>query len=1040
MTDTVAPPVTALAVTDSQASLVVIDRMVNNRQLYNTLTEFDIVPVDEATLRRALAGLLAVQPALRTQFAASPIVRAYLADVPEPADVPLDVVTSEDVEPTVDALGGHAFDLLGTPLYRFAYVRGGRRSTLVVLAHHLVIDGFSLRPISRDLSRLLTGALSAPEIEQLRVRREGQLVAELEAQNRSSQGATTADQAAAWADDLRGVTGQRLYPRPNAPIETAFTGERRVWHLDVDESADVGAACRRLGVSPFGFFMSVYGAVLARHTAASTVVIGSPFMSRRTVGGYELCGFFVNTLPIVFDVPMDKPFGDYVRDHVSPALEYARTRTNVAFNQIVAYLRPDRSSNRNPVFAAMLAMSDKVVRSADGPVRLYRERGNHTAKFDIWFGCTPVDDTWTLELENDLELVPEPVLVGFHRSLTRAIARAATAPAGATVSDLFDDDSLIESRRTDGYRLATHPASLVTWIAEAAAARPDAVAIDDPAGAVTYADLTGAVDRAARGLVARDVAAGNVVGLHGERLTDTIVAILAITRVGAAYLPLDADLPPARLAYMVERAGTRLIIGALAIPGVATVTYGDLDRGADVTLAPPGDAPGAVYVMFSSGSTGAPKGIAMGEPPLANLTAWQIAALEMTPQTRFLQYAPLGFDVSFQEIVPTLAVGGTVVSREPVDRRDFHALVERIAQTGVTHVYLPVAALRSVVQAAAERTPHLPALRYLCVSGEQLILDDQARAFIDANPHITLVNLYGPTETHAVTTARFGAGDPPWPAHAPIGSALTGVATYIVDRTGRLAPRGVPGELYLGGVCPARGYINDPDRTEASFRPDPYAGVGTMYRTGDQVMRDAGDDLIFLGRNDEQVKIRGYRVELGEIEAVSNAVAGVRRAVAATRDGTDGRELLLFAVLDGATTDDLRERLRDALPSYMVPARIFAVDRIPATINGKSDRAVLVADAQALIDDELRAASGADPVYRDDLERGLAEMWADLLGVGALGTDVSLLECGAHSLSVFAGLGNVERAYGASMSITEFFRTPTIAALAEAIRRDGGGV
>lgn len=1031
-----------LPLTESQKGLLVVDRLVPTPHLYNILNQAELAPVGPDRLRAALAAMVTVQPMLRARFVESPHLHALLGDPPTPADVPLEVVDvddEQDLEQLVQRLGAHRFDLFGgEPLYRFCHARLGDRVTLIMVLHHLVADGLSARALLGDLTELLDGRWTDEDVSRLRAEREQVLHAELEAQDRVARDELTHRQAREWADRLRDRPLTAFHPHPHRPAQTPFSGPRR--ELGSVGSADVQEVCRTLGVSPFAFFTAVYGAVVARYSGTNSVVVGSPFLSRRTAGSFDLAGFFVNTLPVDFDVEWDAGFDDYLVTSVQPAVEFARARSNVAFGQLVQHLRPDRSSNRNPVFSCMLAMQDASAAQATTPttVRSIRERGNGTAKFDMWLGVTPGPDGWLMEVEYDDLLVPPAVADGFVATLRTAVERA-VADRTIAVRDLFFDEESGISWHTDERGVRPPADSLTGWLSSTASARPDAVAVEDGDRSLTYRELADAADEAAAGLVRLGVRAGDVVGLNPACLADTVVATLAILRCGAAYLPLDADLPPQRLHYMTDRARCGLVIGSVEVAGCRTVTLAEVRA-----TASPGEAPAQagelVYVMFSSGSTGEPKGIEMGPGPLVNLTAWQIDALSMGPDTRFMQYAPLGFDVSFQEIIPTLAAGGTVVSREPADRRDFAALVERVLATRVTHLYLPVAALRPFVLSAIEQGVRFETLGHLCVSGEQLMLDPQIEEFFGKHPECTLVNLYGPTETHAVTTHRLSAADPVWPAHTPIGLPISGVAAYVVDGTGHLAPPGVPGELYLGGACPATGYRNDPERTAQSFLPDRFAGAGVMYRTGDQVLRDERGPLLFLGRDDAQVKIRGYRVELGEIEAAASAVDGVRRAVATTRQAPDGRQLLLFVVADGVRGDEVRERLRQVLPGYMVPPHIFGVDTVPVTVNGKVDHAKLVADAERRISAVDAEAADATPGYRDQLERDLADMWSELLGMPNLPADRSLLECGANSLTVFAALGKARRHYGVTMSLLEFFRTPTIAALAAEIRRSRGEV
>jgi amino acid adenylation domain-containing protein len=1035
-----------LPLTDSQMGLLAVDGRVPTREIYNQVIWFEIDPaIDGRTVAAALVGLVTVQPALRQVFGLRPEMHARLTPPPDAAELPLSTaeLAPEYYEQAVAdwavRLGRPAFELTSQPPWRAGYLRAadGRRAAILLVIHHIVGDGMSLGPIARDLESALAGKLTPDRVESLRVTREAALARELRAQIRVSADPGTAQRAAAWAQRLREIPAQVLCPRPGRPAETDFAGARLGWLLTAAQTQAVADTAARLEVTPFVLFGAVYSAVLGRHTGAATVLIGSPFVARRTVAAFDLCGFFVNTLPIAVDIDWARPFAEHASQTVRAAVDHCRANVEVAFSQIVAEVQPDRSTNRNPLFSAMLAMQDTFeAKDSTGLIKSVREPGNGTAKFDLWLGATPVDGCWLLEIEYDTALISPAAADDLLGSVRRAL-RTALADPGVCLADLFTDASVATSRRTDGYPAPVPVPTLAEWVDSAAARRPDAVAIEDQTGTLRHAELAAAARQAAAGLAGLGVRPGDVVGVSPDTLSGTATAMLAILRCGAAYLPLDPSLPPERLRYMVRQAGCRIAVGAaLVADGLRVVSLPEL-TGDDSAL-PPLRAEHPAYVMFTSGSTGQPKGVLMGQGPLLNLSAWQIAALRMDETTRFMQYAPLGFDVSFQEIVPTLAAGGAVISREPADRRDFPALVHRLAAAQVSHVYLPVAALRPFVQCARALRIRLPALRYVCVSGEQLLVDDQVKEFFADHPHCQLVNLYGPTETHAVTTHRLRGAEPNWPEHVPIGLPMHGVHGYVVDVTGHLAPVGVPGELYLGGLCPAQGYINDTERTAALFVPDTFAGSGTMYRTGDRVISDSDGVLVFLGRDDTQVKVRGYRIELGEIEAVANAVPGVRQAIAAPRGSGADRDLVLFVLAaDGVTVDhaEVAGRLRQALPGYMLPARIFAIEKVPVTGAGKTDRdALLVLAARQAADEAAAAGAATAPEYADDLERELAELWSQTLGVSGIERDRPVIDYGAHSLNIVTVLAEVGERYDIAPPIIEFLRSPTIATLAELVR------
>lgn len=1044
--------------TEAQIGLLLVQRSVTARHLYNVPVEIELDPaVTDPCLRAALSDVVAVQPALRTALRPAPQPHAGLLAPPSPENLPLtEAVAGDDFDrhkdEVVQALAATEFDLAEPPLFRAVHLRSaaGDRRVLVLVVHHTVFDGFSLQPLVKDLNAALRGDL---DVARLRPARERALHRELSAQCEAAADPAAAEAAADMGARLRATPATVVYPRPNRPAETDFTGRRRHRLLDPAASAAVDRACERLATTPFVFFSAVYGAVLARHTGNSAVTFGSPLLSRRTIGSYSLCGFFVNTLPLVLDVDWDTGFDRYVAEVVEPRVRELKQRAAVPFSQVVRHADPDRSTSRNPLFSVMLAMQDSTEVAGPGAVRSLREHGNGAAKFDLWLGVTPTAAGWLLELEYDVALVPEPVAEGVLDSLWEALGRAA-GDETRTLSELFSDAAAQPWRADDGHWHEPAAADLDGWFRATARRVPDNTAVTEPGRSLSYRELDAAAGRLASGLRGRGIAPGQVVGLTTSTLADTVTTILAVLRVGAAFLPLDLTLPAERLAYMVEKADCRLVIGEGEVPGrtvvppaEAAVPAGAAD-GAAAAAADAGRPAGGQggYVMFTSGSTGRPKGVVMGNGPLLNLTAWQLDALAMDASTRFLQYAPLGFDVSFQEILPTLMAGGTVVSREPADRRDLPAVVRRVTESEASHVYLPVAALRPFVQAAVAADAAFEHVTHVCVSGEQLVVDGEVEDFFARRPWIELVNLYGPTETHAVSTHRLSAAAPGWPPHVPVGRPIRNVTAQVVDSTGHLAPIGVAGELLAGGACPAVGYINDPEQTARRFVGDPYGPPGARrYRTGDQVMWNHESVLVFLGRDDHQVKIRGFRVELGEVESAALAHPEVREAVAAVRGEGADRHLLLFlrpaerpggpaAPAPGGLPDDVARQLAARLPGYMVPRRVLVVDAMPTTGNGKFDRPALLALADRLIEHERDRHEERVPLPDDALEAWLLDLWSELLDRRDLPAAGSLLEYGAHSLNVLTALARIEEEYGVRVPVLDFFRAPTVRELAGLVR------
>lgn len=1010
----------------------------------NRVTSIDVDPgLPTERIAQALADLVRIQPALRLVFGGAAGKSCELMAPPRANDLSLESVEvppadyADAIFALAEGMGRRPFDLGVGPACRFGVLRASDGSAAAILwcRHPAVADAFSTGPVIRDLDRLLAEARAESRISQLQAEREAAFSRQPRGLSRALGPDETKAATRPWTDAGREMPPLVLDPRPGRPAGIGSCDAAMSWELDETQSSAMDALCRRLAVNPLTLMTALYSAALARHGGEPSVLVGSAFDTRRTAEAADLCGDFAAILPVAIDVDWSSTIDEHIGATSREAVGRLQAHADVPD-------LPDRFGADAPPWSCIVELEFASNGTFSGTVRGARELSVGTPRCDLRLGVASADGHWTLKLEYDRSRITEPAARGVLGSLTTAVWRA-TADGSLALADLFTDvpHGTVDSPGN----VCAHGghSALIDWIYAAARRTPGAVAVEEPGGGLTYGALVAAADTAAAGLVARGVVAGDIVGLAPDSLSDAVVAMLAILRCGAAYAPLDAGLPPERLAQMVGQAKCRLIVGhGVDLPAVTTVRLPELVATDGAPSDGGGGARSAVYVMFTSGSTGTPKGVVMGQQSLLNLARWQTSALDHDEHTRFLQYAPLYFDVSYQEIIPTLAGGGTVVSHELADRRDFPALVRRVSATGVTHLFLPVAALRPFVQTAQAAQASFPKLRHVCVSGEQLFVDEEIRRFFAAHPGSALTNLYGPTETNAATVYRLDAGRPDWPRHVPIGRPLPGVSAYVVDDSGHLAPAGVPGELYLGGVSPAEGYF-DEERTAANFLPDRFSGVdgARIYRTGDLVIRDGDGVLTFLGRRDSQVKVHGHRVELGEIESAALAADGARHAAAVVRGEGNDCELVLFLVAGRETGLDvaqIRSRLANVLPAYMVPSWIFETDSIPASRTGKIDRRALVALSDGLVHRRRYEGTPAQADYADDIERGLADIWTTVLAAENIVRDRSLLEYGAHSLNIMSALAMIQERYGTAITVRDFFRSPTVAALAEVVRGYAG--
>ncbi|MBS0226180.1 MAG: amino acid adenylation domain-containing protein [Proteobacteria bacterium] len=539
--------------------------------------------------------------------------------------------------------------------------------------------------------------------------------------------------------------------------------------------------------------------------------------------------------------------------------------------------------------------------------------------------------------------------------------------------------------------------SLVGAFAARVGQCPDAIAIRDGDRVISYAQLDTISAVVATGLRERGVIAGDIVALDAQRGADAVIAMLAILRCGAAYLPLDPTQPPARLAMMLADADTRLCLVSLAseatirLPeGMVTATIEDCAAASATTADATRNSEDLAYVMYTSGSTGMPKGVCIPDRAILGLVS-DVSFIDLGTETVFLQAAPLGFDASTLEIWGPLLNGGQlVIHHEAVPTAN--GLGEAIRRSGITHLWLTAALFNSVVD---EDPNQLHGLRQLFTGGEALSVR-HVRRMREAEPSVALFNGYGPTEcttfavTHAITELAEDARS------VPIGRAIDHARLHIVDGGGQPVADGEAGELWIAGSGIALGYFGRTDLTAERFVPSP-DGIGLAYRSGDQVRKNAAGNIEFCGRIDQQVKIRGFRIELGEIEAVLGAVPGIRNAAVTAPDTGHGeRRLIAYLQAEDGQVPDvqaIRVELARRLPDYMVPPRYVVLDHFPTTVNGKLDRAALPAP-------DRRRPELANPhaVPRGDRETAIAQAMGVLLDLDGIGRDDSFFDLGGSSL------------------------------------------
>ncbi|MCX2968940.1 MULTISPECIES: non-ribosomal peptide synthetase [Streptomyces] len=1020
---------------------------------------------DVARLRTALRALAGRHEALRRGF----VRPGRAVTVPE-AEVPCRWVDARGVsEAEVAALVADEvrtpFDLARPPLLRALVVdRGEEGGRLVLTAHHLVCDGLSLALLEADVERLYADPAAPPATDAAAGAAQGTAPAPRPARAHTPDAtagpgagpgaganpgadAALAHWRAALADCPPGLALPHDRPRP-ARLGTGGAAHRV--SLAPGEPAALWALAREERLSPFMAWTAAYVAGLAAVTGERDVVVCVPLSSRTPEQAAEV-GMFVDILPLRVTLAPGATPRDLLR-HVRRVVTGALAHP-VPFQTLVDALWSADDRSRAPLAQTALTYLDTAGRGL-------RLAGHHaereqfatgTAKYELLWSVTRRAEETVCELEFSTDLCGTERGAEIHRRLLRtvrdAFARpddplplagaAGTAPAGARAPGAEPVAAAPAGARP---REARPDAGIHQRVRRQAAARPDAVAVRHAGHELTYRELDRRAAAVATGLRRAGHARGAVVAVPMERGIPAVVACLGVLYAGCAYLPVDAGQPAARAREILRAAADAALVpaqSALAEPLSGVVpTY----RLADLEAAPgaPGE-PVAVsgedvaYVMSTSGSTGRPKAVLVPHRAVSRLVPdADFAAL--TPADRVAHVANPAFDAATFEMWGALTGGGTLVIADrdvllsPARLRAF------LAAERITVMFLTVTLLNQLVDFAPDA---FASLRVLVFGGEKQD-NRRLRRLFSAGPAGRVVNGYGPTENTTFSTAHTVTPDDLADDVVPLGAPLPRSTAHVLDEAGRPVPPGGTGELYVGGDGLAHGYLGAPELTAASFVPDPFGGGGgRLYRTGDQVRVLPDGRREYVGRLDGQVKVRGHRVEPGEIEHAARRLAGVADAVVLARPGPEGTELTACvtpgagAALDAA---ELRERLREELPPYLVPA-VRVVERVPVTPNGKADHAAL----RDLLDRPDPARDdGPGPAQdgRDPLAAAVAAVWREVLGTDRAAPGDDFLRLGGHSLKALRLLARLDEELAAEVELADFFAEPTLAALTGLVRAD----
>ena len=948
--------------------------------------------VEQAT--EALRQVVARHEALRTHLRADDDGLVQVVRAAEPFDLEVvDLTAATDPKARAFAVAEEQartpIPLDQPPLWRAKVARlPGDRVTLLFVAHHAVFDSHSILVLRAELIELCQAAIDGrePRLPDLAIQ-----YADYSAWQRD-QLSDLDQQLAFWRAQLTGAPAVIGLPtdRPR-PTRPTFAGDEVWFDMPDGLPARVADLGRQASATPQMVLLSAYAALLSRLSGSDDVVLGLSTSGRDLPELAPLIGMFVNPVALRVDVSGNPTFTELLA-RVRGALLDVMEHWHTPFQKIVEQIAPQRDPAVQPVFQVAFnyipdtgfdgitlgtTKDDLAFDVTDGRSRLlYR-----TALFDHATAQSTVD------------------------RYVRLLDAAVTTP-GTRVTDLplLDETerALVTGTWATGPELDVPQATVPELVEQQAAANPDRTALVAADRTLTYAELNAAANRLARTLVAQGAGPGSLVALTLPRGADLVIAILAVLKSGAGYLPIDTAYPADRIAFMLDDAAPALELG-LPLPDSPTVDTDltDADR-----LAPLRDEHPA-YVIYTSGSTGRPKGVVVEHRSLKAYLAYARAAYPSLSGT-VLMHSPVSFDLTVTALLGPLTAGGAI----RVAGLDEPAARDGGAPTFVkaTPGQLPL------LDAALSPTGDL-------VLGGEGFTAEQLDGWRAANPGATVVNEYGPTEaTVGCVAARIAPGEQLPPGPVTIGKPIPGMRAYVLDNALRPVPPGVVGELYVSGQQVARGYLNRPALTADRFLPDPYVAGERMYRTGDLARWRRDGTLDYLGRTDHQVKVRGMRVELEEISSAMLANPDVREAVVLPRD-----EALVGYLVGSPDLDVLASELARTLPEHMVPTAFVKLDALPLTPNGKLDRDALP---------EPAAQEG--PAYlapRTDAEVLVAEVFAEILGVEKVGAHDNFLELGGNSLRGMRAMAQIRNRIDVDVPMRALFSFPVVADLAAEIER-----
>ncbi len=927
------------------------------------------------------------------------------------------------------------FDLENGPLIRAALLKlKDNKYIFYYNIHHIISDGWSLEVLARDVfeSYQAYKENKEPSLPKLRIQYKDYAIWYLNQINESQ----LEEQKSYWLKELREHLSKFEFPtEKKRPSIKTYNGKTYTTYISKEQTHSLKEFSSKSGGSLYMGILSSVRALLYRYTNQKDIIIGSPIAAREHSDLTDQIGFYVNTLAIRNEISDSDTFNE-LYSKVKETTIKAYNNQQYPFEKLVEDLNINKDLSRSPIFDVMVVLQNNG-KNSDIPntnqLDEIAKTDNLYSKFDLLFTFEERGDYLSLHLEFNTDIYEDRIIKQliqhFKNMLDEMLNNPETPVSEIDFLSKEEKENILQQFNSNK---RNYPEITVMEMFEKQVNQtPDKKAVIFEDESLSYYELNLRANQLADYLKEKyDVSSGKNVAVILERSLDSVIAMIGIMKIGACYIPIDYTYPQERIAHILNDASIELLISRKGIVSedllkgkkVIELTNKDITEFNSQNLNVTNDLIAPSFVVYTSGTTGIPKGVVQTHKMLSNLIQWNIRHLGIEKGLKHLQYASFSFDASIQDCWFVLCSGGSLIVVSEDDRLNFPRLLKFIKNNGVETLSLPYAALSSLFTVCEPEAFEGHSIKNILSTGEQLVLNQSFNRFLFKNPNVKLYNLYGPSETHVVTCHSMKGGNNDIETYSPIGKPVSNTDIYILDSNLNPVPIGVEGELYAGGNNLAIGYLNLTDETNNKFIRSPFIQDERLYKTGDYgYWRDNGT-IVFSGRKDDQIKINGYRIELKEIERILLTHPNVNDAIANVFILQNEKRICAYVTLVSSEDNlDLRRYLLKYLPQYMIPTHFIKLDSIPLTSNGKIDKKSL---PNPLSKEFLNRTPYVAPT--NELEESLVEIWKNALGVDKVGVNDVIFELGGNSLVVVGIVNQIKQKLGYLITVVEIFENPTI--------------